>query len=248
MSSGKPFQLVNEIEVPVSPQQAWDALTLGPQLDSWFMGHNEVEPGEGGTIHTQHLQWADEASIVAWEPGTHFAVRSKESPDGRENSFDWQIEDHGDHTRIVWTHTGVIPGDWEAEYEAMSEGDPAYLAKLGVYLSYFGGRHGVPIDAYGPGDLGQEETMARYREALGLAGPVEVGERVTLTPEGFDPIEGVVEWVSPSFFGVRSDDALYRFIWPFVGGSMVGHHDFSGNVDPDQASAAWLDWLEQIFG
>jgi len=71
---------------------------------------------------------------------------------------------------------------------------------------------------------------------------------VTLTPEGFDPIEGEVEWVSPSFFGVRSDDALYRFIWPFVGGSMVGHHDFSGNVDAEQASAAWLAWLERTFG
>ena len=90
--------------------------------------------------------------------------------------------------------------------------------------------------------------MARYREALGLPGPVAVGEQVTLTPEGFDPIDGVVEWVSPSFFGVRSDDALYRFIWPFVGGSMVGHHDFSGNVDPDQASADWLEWLELTFG
>ena len=43
------------------------------------------------------------------------------------------------------------------------------------------------------------------------------GDQVRLTPEGFEPIEGVVDHVSPSFLGVRSNDALYRFIYGFDG-------------------------------
>ena len=245
----KPFELVNQIEVAATPQQAWDALTIGAQLDSWFMGRNEVEPRDGGRIRIDGPGFIEEATIVAWEPPTHLATRAAESPEGRQNTFDWQIEDRGPgRTRIRWTHTGVIPGDWEAEYEAMGEGDPAYLHKLHQYLTHFAGRHGVPIDAFGPGADGQAATMQRYREALGLSGPVAVGDPITLTPDGFDPIVGEVDWVSASFLGVLADDALYRFIWPFVGGSMIGHHDFSGNVDAADASAAWAAWLERTFG
>jgi len=69
--------------------------------------------------------------------------------------------------------------------------------------------------------------QATFRQALGLSGDVTVDERVRLTPEGFEPIEGVVDHVSPSFLGVRSDDALYRFISSFQGASMVGHHLFA---------------------
>jgi hypothetical protein len=28
----------------------WEAIATGPGLDSWFMGRNEVEPREGGTV------------------------------------------------------------------------------------------------------------------------------------------------------------------------------------------------------
>ena len=68
------------------------------------------------------------------------------------------------------------------------------------------------------------------------------------TPDGFEPIEGVVDHVSPSFLGVRSDDALYRFIASFQGPSMIGHHLFAEGVDQEQAEAAWSSWLNRVFG
>jgi hypothetical protein len=89
--------------------------------------------------------------------------------------------------------------------------------------------------------------MARFREALGLTEPIAVGDRARLTPEGFRPIEGEVDWVSPSFLGVRTADAIYRFIWAFTGFVMIGHHDFSGDVDQRSASAEWQAWLERSF-
>jgi hypothetical protein len=74
------------------------------------------------------------------------------------------------------------------------------------------------------------------------------GDQVRLTPEGFEPIEGVVDYVSPSFLGVRSKDGLYRFIYGFDGSVNLGHHLFAGDVDAEAARHAWQTWLERLFG
>ena len=246
---GKSYELVHEIEVPVDARQAWDALTVGPQLDSWFMGQNEIEPRVGGTTRMVHpFGFVEEATVAAWEPPTRFAFRGADQPDGRKNDFEYQIEERAPgRTTIRWIHTGVIPADWEAEYEAMGEGDPMYFDKLKQYLTYFAGRIAKQIDAFGPEAPDQTAAMARFREALGLDGPVSVGDRVTLTPDGLEPIDGEVDWVSPSFLGVRSDDALYRFVWAFTGFVMLGHHVFADDVDQAAESAAWRSWLDRSF-
>ena len=69
-----------------------------------------------------------------------------------------------------------------------------------------------------------------------------------LTPEGFEPIDGVVDFVSPSFLGVRSEDAIYRFIAGFDGTTIVGHHLFDEGVDQQQVESAWSSWLTRVLG
>ena len=82
---------------------------------------------------------------------------------------------------------------------------------------------------------------------MGLSGPVTLEEHVRLTPDGLPVLEGVVDYVSPSFLGVRTDDGLYRFIKSFEGSSMVGHHIFSDDVDVNATEQAWRDWLTRLF-
>jgi hypothetical protein len=142
----------------------------------------------------------------------------------------------------------MLGGDWEAEYEAMSEGDPMYLAKLAEYITYFSGRFATSIDAHGPEVRDRDRALATFRQALGLGDDAAVDDKVRLTPEGLEPIEGVVDHVSPSFLGVRSDDAMYRFIYGFDGSTMVGHHLFAEGVDRQRAEAAWSSWLTRVFG
>jgi hypothetical protein len=49
----------------------------------------------------------------------------------------------------------------------------------------------------------------------------------------------------PSFLGVRTGDALYRFVGR--GGAVaVGHHLFF-EVDPKEAEQAWQAWLTRLF-
>jgi hypothetical protein len=50
----------------------------------------------------------------------------------------------------------------------------------------------------------------------------------------------------PSYLGVRTDDALYRFVGR--GGAIgVGHHVFSPVADPQAAADGWRDWLIALY-
>jgi uncharacterized protein YndB with AHSA1/START domain len=243
---GKAFEIENVLEVGATPEQAWQAITTGEGMDGWFMGRNEIEPREGGKVRTITPGWTEEATITTWEPPNRFIYRTDEAEDGAFMTFDYRIEggDKG-NSSIKWIHSGLLGENWENEYEAMNEGDTAYFHKLGLYLTYFFGRKATPVEAYGPEVNDREQAMKLMRDGLGLPGPVEVDDKVHLTPQGIAPIDGVVEWVSPSFLGVRSDDAIYRFIWAFTGPLMVGHHLFDG-VDEKEAEAAWTGWLKGL--
>ena len=52
----------------------------------------------------------------------------------------------------------------------------------------------------------------------------------------------------PKRSSVRSNDALYRFIYGFDGSVILGHHFFADGVDPEAARHAWQTWLERLFG
>lgn len=243
---GKDFEIVNEIEVGATPEQAWQAIATGEGMDGWYMGRNEIDPKEGGKVRTMAPNWTEEATITTWDPPNRLAYRTDTAEDGAYMSFDYRIEgtDKGD-TSIKWTHTGMLGDNWEQEYEAMNEGDTAYFHKLGVYLTHFFGRKATPVETYGPEVHDREHAMKLMKEGLGLSEPVAVDDKVRLTPAGIEPIEGVVEWVSPSFLGVRADDALYRFIWAFTGPLMVAHHIFR-DIDEKQEADAWKAWMDGL--
>jgi uncharacterized protein YndB with AHSA1/START domain len=241
-----PFELTHEMSVQATPEQVWHAITSGPEIDSWFMGRNEVEPRVGGTTKLEHAGFTMEATVSAWEPPTRFAFRSPEADDGAFHVFDYLIEPKAPGSSVRWVHSGALGPDWEAEYEGMSEGDPMYFHKLGEYLTYFLDRTATPIDAFGP-RLEDAQSWEVFREPLGLEGPADVDDRVSLTPEGLDPIEGVVDYRSRSFFGVRTDDAMYRFIRGFDGTLLVGHHLFGEGVDRATVQDAWQAWITRAF-
>ena len=120
-----------------------------------------------------------------------------------------------------YVHSGMLGDDWEAEYDAMQEGDPMYLAKLVEYLAHFQGRYAVGVEAHGPNVGDRERAMAGFRRALGLPTGVAEGD-----PSGSRSAMRSSRASSttsrPSFLGVRSDDAMYRFIRGFDGTVMSG--------------------------
>jgi hypothetical protein len=191
--------------------------------------------------------WSLEATVTAWDPPRRFAFETGEGEDGRFMAFEYLIESRrGGSTVIRFVHSGFLAGDgWETEYEALKSGDPMYVQKLAEYLTYFRGRRGVPISAFGP-QVDRERAWTVFKQALGLAGDVAEGDQVRVTPDGLAPIEGLVDHVSPETLGVRTSDGLYRFIHGLGGTVVLGHHIFS-DVDQQATEQAWQSWVDRSF-
>ncbi|MGH2660304.1 MAG: SRPBCC family protein [Actinomycetota bacterium] len=247
---GHPFEIAQDAVVDATPEQVWEAIATGPGLNSWFLGRNEIEPREGGTVRFDIGDFTETTTVTTWDPPTRLVTKGTPGPDGAYHQFDYRVDQReGGQTAMRYVHSGMLGDDWEAEYEGMSEGDPMYFQKLVEYVTYFSGRFGKPVDAIGPNVAGDKEhAMDIFRRGLGLSDDVTDGDHVRLTPEGLPPIDGVVDHVSPSFLGVRTDDALYRFIRGYEGTVMVGHHLFADGVDEQAAAAGWRAWITRLFG
>jgi uncharacterized protein YndB with AHSA1/START domain len=243
------FELPQTAVVDASPERVWEAIGSGPGWDSWFMGRNEIEQREGGAARFSLGDWTHTSTVRTFDPPRRFVSESDPGPDGSVHRFEYTLEPkEGGRTEIRYVHSGMLGDDWEAEYEGMSEGDPMYFRKLLEYLEHFSGRFGVPIDAAGP-NVGDDRAgaMRRFRVALGIPDNASVGDPVTLAPEGLAVVDGVIDEVSRSFLGVRSDDAMYRFIYGFDGTTFVGHHLFAVGADQRREEAAWAEWLGRVF-
>jgi uncharacterized protein YndB with AHSA1/START domain len=242
------FEFAKDLMVDARPEQVWDAIATGRGMDSWFMGRTEIEPREGGTVRWTIGGSTEESWVTAWDPPRHFVNTGSEAPDGTIHRFEFGVEDlGGGRSAIRYVHDGVLGGDWEAEYEAMTESDPMYLDTLTQYLTHFPGRYATPVDVFGPVVIDRERAMATFRRGLGVDDEVAEGDTVRLTPDGIGVFEGVADHVSPHVLGVRGPDALYRFVHGFDGSTMAGHHLFADGVDQDEAENVWRAWLDRLF-
>ncbi|MEV8633618.1 SRPBCC domain-containing protein [Streptosporangium sp. NPDC051023] len=250
---GREFEVRKEIELDATPEQVWQAIATGPGIDSWFMGRSEIEPGEGGSTRLTVGGHTEEATVTAWEPLKQFAYRTGEGDDGSFMAIEWLIEGRDQASTVLrLVQNGFLSGDWETEYEAMKSGWDLYLHTLGAYLAHFPGRTGKSVSTMRLQAAGQERAWEAIKDALGLAGTVTEGDRVSFTPDGLAPIDGVVDYANlPSFLGVRTGDGLYRFVHsgPLRGDAVfLAHHLFSDGVDEEKAEQAWQGWLTGLFG
>jgi uncharacterized protein YndB with AHSA1/START domain len=245
-----PFSIEDEIDVDATPDQVWDAITVGPRLDSWFMGRSEIEPRAGGTIRTDFDGFAMESTVTVCEPSRRFVYRGEEGPDGAYMEFGWRIEPRaGGGSTVHFTHRGRLGGDdAQTEYEALKKGDPMYLRKLGHYLEFFNGQTATHnVAAYGPQAVDGERFWSTLKSTLGLGATVREWDAVRATVDGVATIDGVVDYVTPEFLGVRTSTGMYRFIHGLGGAVVVEHHDFGPRDNGHANSEAWQSWLSTAF-
>lgn len=84
--------------------------------------------------------------------------------------------------------------------------------------------------------------------SLGLGEGVSGGEPARVAVEELPAIEGVVDYVGPTSLGMRTHDALYRFLGRSALGMpiAVGHHLFAEDVNADREQDAWRSWLARV--
>lgn len=239
----KEFEVRWEGELPASPQDVWDAFTQ--QAEGWLW-KIEYEPWVGGA---ERGLTTGGGTVTAWDPPRHFATRTRPEAE-REgfNELDYVLEPSEAGTYLRYVHRGVFAEDYDRQLDACRQHTAFYNHSLGEYACHFSGREPTYVAAEGP-EASARGGFAELRRALSVAGNVAAGDRVRLTPDGMEPIEGVVDYATDAFLGVRSADALYRFYgrdawgWP-VG---VAHHLFADGAEKAACEQAWSDWLDRVF-
>jgi uncharacterized protein YndB with AHSA1/START domain len=236
---GKPFETRLDAAVDATPEQVWQAVATGPGVSSWFVGRTEIN---GDTVRTSFGDdWIPSGHVTTADEPHHFAYRSDTAPDGRFIAYEYLVEGRDRSATVLRTVTsGFLPGDdWAAEYEAMEYGTALFFATLVEYLRWFPGRVATPITAFGPPVTDWAATWARLPTALGLTDP-RPGDAVHAELPDLPAIDGEVYFVNPHTLGIRTPDALYRFIRGLHGALVASHALFT---TPPAATAAWTALL-----
>jgi uncharacterized protein YndB with AHSA1/START domain len=245
-----PFEIRKEIDVAASPEEVWEAIATGEGIDGWFLGTgNRVEPREGGAAWISFGGDAGSASrVTSWDPPRRFAHQGEPAPDGTMHAFVYEIEARaGGTTRVRLVHSGFLADDWESEYDAVNEGDFMYLHLMAQYATHFRGRKATVVSIWRPDEPNRERALAAFRTALGLGDTVRQGDPVDVDAEGIGRISGQVDFVSRGIVGVRTKDALLRFLHSPQNIAYLGHHIYRDDRDPEATRQAWQAWLDRAF-
>ncbi|MEP6665427.1 MAG: SRPBCC domain-containing protein [Nocardioidaceae bacterium] len=244
---GHEFEVQKEIAIDATPEQVWEAIATGPGFDSWFMGHSEVQGREGGRMSFSLLGQRQESTVTHWEPGKRLAYHGDRNADGTFMAFEYLIEGRdGGSTLLPFVHSGILGGDWQAEYDALKQGNGMYLLKLAEYLEHFPGKTSTyNMFLPGPQVSDPERAWDVLKSALCLTETVTAGDPVHLEVHGLEPDDGVVAFVSqPSFLGARTGKGLYMLIQVY-GNTVVEYHSFADDAVTQSFEQAWQDWLQR---
>jgi uncharacterized protein YndB with AHSA1/START domain len=237
------FEVYREVDLPAAPDDVWTAITT--DTAAWqFPTELEIpsgDPPEGGPI-------------VTWDPPHRLVIRV-EAPDGTFNALDYTIEARaGGTAHLRYVHSGILADGWEDQYDAIGGHTDFYLHTLAEYLRHFNGRPvtyvGQPSAGIeGPENAGTPDAMDTLRAALGVAPDAGVGEEVHASLGAAGSLDGVIDYSTPEFLGLRTTDGLWNFFGRNHYGSVVGMsaHVFVDGVDAARSEAALKSWLDSVY-
>jgi hypothetical protein len=237
------FEVTRDVDLPAAPEGVWVAITADPAA---WMFPTGMEIPAGATPPPGF-------PTTTWEPPQHLVIRM-EAPDGTFNSLEYLITTRdGGTAHLHYVHSGILADGWEDQYDAIGAHTDFYLHTLGQYLQHFAGRQvtyvGQPSSGIdGPASANGPEAMDVLRRALGLDAVPAVGTAVSAAI-GTGKVDGVVDYATEEFLGIRTDDALYRFFGRNSFGSVVGMsaHVFRDGVDAAVEEKALKGWLDSLY-
>ena len=238
------FEVTREVDLPVSADDVWTAITAAPA--AWmFPTGMEIPPGGAPP---------EGAPITTWDPPVRLVIRTQ-SPDGTFNALDYWIEARaGGTAHLRYVHSGILSDEWEDQYDAIGAHTDFYLHTLGEYLAHFNGRSvtyvGQPSAGIeGPEAAGSPEAMDLLRAALQISSDAVAGDKVRADLGTGETLVGVIDYNTTEFLGVRTTDGLYRFFGRNFFNGTVGMsvHLFVDGVDEQMHEAQLKDWLDGIY-
>ncbi len=133
-----------EVEVPGTPEQVWDAIATGPGITAW-MQPTDVEEREGGIFSYDMGTGTGRiyGTITGWDPPRRFAEESRwelASGSAALLATEWLIQARAGGTCVVrMVMTGFGAGsEWDTEIDGMAAGLRVALDSLRRYLTHAG--------------------------------------------------------------------------------------------------------------
>lgn len=237
--SKRKFAIERETVLPTTPEEYWDAVTTGNA--AWLWPMEAPEPRVGGAAPFG-------GKVVTWDPPHHLIVRS-DGPDDWFNQLEHLIETRdGGTTWVRYVHSGVFVDDWDNQYDGADKHTDFYLHTLGQYLRYFSGRPASYIAVDAPASSISPDGFDALRRALGLA-DAKQDDQIRVTVPGLAPLDAVVDYLTPHFLGLRTDDAMYRVFGRNAFGApvAVAVHAFAPDADQQGTEKALRSWLEDLY-
>ncbi|NVM93887.1 SRPBCC domain-containing protein [Arthrobacter sp. AETb3-4] len=236
----KEFKIVHESEIDGTPQQVFDAATVGNSGWLWPMD-GEFEPRVGGAGPYG-------STVTAWDPPHRFA-NHVDGEGGFFNSLEYDISERPEgRSWLRYVHSGVFFEDWDNQYDGAAKHTAFYQHTLGQYVKYFAGKQAAFADIQGPEASKGPDAFKAVKAALGIHG-AGAGGHVNVAIAGVGDVDAVVDYQDENFVGLRTGDAMYRFFGRNAFGAVVGMtvHLFAGGADGDAAGAAWGAWLNGLY-
>lgn len=247
-----------EIEVPATPEQAWEAIATGPGITAWFMPA-DVEGRLGGSIvhrHEAHLETT--GTITAYDPPHRFGYEEAGwLPEGEHaaavTATEFLVEARSGGTCTVrLIMSGFGDGEaWDRAMESFAAGWRQALASLRLYLARFRGEPVAAVNVGGPVAGTGDAAWSALVDALGLPADPQPGERVATTAANAPRLAGTVEQAGSRVLTLVLDEPARGI--GFVGAGGPGDQAFAfvraQLFGPDTAPLAareqdaWRDWF-----
>lgn len=249
----RPTEIEMEIEVPGTPEEVWRAIATGPGISSWYVPH-VVDEREGGSAVASFgpgPEMQQPGRVAAWDPPHRVVFDGGEGASGL--AFEWTIESRaGGRCVVRLVNTGFgSGGEWDDQYDAMTDGWRMFLLNLRLHLEHFAGRtataslpmamwQGPPADAW-----------TTLTSDLGIPPSPSVGDRVAIAATDRPRLAGTVVDTAPhrvsliltepaagtGFITVEgTGEAVAVSIWTYLYGAE--RESIASNVE--QSWGAWL--------
>jgi uncharacterized protein YndB with AHSA1/START domain len=253
-----PRRIEVEIEVPATPEQAWEAIATGPGITAWFMPA-EVEGRVGGSVvHHHETDMETSGTVVAYDAPHRFAFEEAGwMPDGAEaahvTATEFLVEARSGGTCVVRVvMSGFGDGEaWDRAIESFEAGWKQALLGLRVYLTHFRGEPVATINAVGTASGAADDAWSELTGALGLPAEPQAGERIATSAPGVPAFAGTVERAGGRMVTLVLDEPARGM--GFVGAGGPGEQVYlfvRAQLFGDDAAAvaareqeAWTTWL-----